>query len=110
MIYLIFLSNLFITVLAEGAVMALLFRKWQFVYYSVLGNVLTNPALNLFLFLAVRWIGVHHYYTLLIPLEIAAILIECYIYQALCRFTIKKALGLSLLANAISFGIGWILF
>ena len=44
MIYLVFVWNLALTVAVEGAVMWLLFRRRDYMYYSLLANVITNPS------------------------------------------------------------------
>jgi hypothetical protein len=49
MIYFRFLVNLLLTILIEGSLTAIIFRRRDYVYYSFLCNILTNPALNLIL-------------------------------------------------------------
>jgi len=106
MIYGVFLLNLAVTVLAEGLVLALLFRRRDFVYYSVLCNLLTNPLLNLTLLLVVRLWGIEYYPAALIALEIAVLLAEAFVLRLLCRFPPLKALLVSGLTNAVSFICG----
>lgn len=110
MIFLIFLGNLAATIIIEGAVIALLFRRHDFVYYSFLCNLLTNPAVNLLLVLAVTALGTAFYYPALAVLEISAVIIEAYVYRMLCGFKTSKALWVSALANAASFLAGFLFY
>ena len=98
-----------LTVAAEGLVMFLLFRSLRFVYYSVLANLLTNPALNVLLSLVTTLLGASAYLPALILLELAAVAAETLVYRTLCDFKPLKALGVSALLNAVSFGLGFAL-
>ena len=112
------LLYLLLTVLLEGAVMLLLFRRWDYVYYSLLCNLLTNPALNFILTLTLSLLTFYGrigseqygvaYYLILLPLELAAVFVEGKVYAKLCDFSLKKALGLSFLLNALSCGAGFL--
>jgi len=95
-----------LTAAAEGLVMLLLFRSPRFVYYSLLANLLTNPALNVLLSLATTLLGAPAYLSALIFLELAAVAAETLVYRTLCDFRPLKALGISALLNAVSFGLG----
>lgn len=106
MIYLVFLWALGLTILVEGAAMALLFGKRRYVYCSLLCNLLTNPALNLLLLLAVNGLGADAYAPALFLLEFAVVLVEGYVIRLLCSFSRRKALAVSLLLNALSFLAG----
>lgn len=106
MIYLTFLWALGLTVLAEGAAMALLFRKWRYVYCSLLCNLLTNPALNFLLLVAVKSFGADAYAPALFVLEAAAVLVEGFVIRLLCGFSRRKAAAVSLFLNALSFLAG----
>ena len=86
MIYIIFIINLLITIIVEGIIIFLLFRKKIYVYYSLLCNMLTNPLLNLLLLFTVKILGQESYFLSLIVLEIAAIITEAIIYELLCDF------------------------
>jgi hypothetical protein len=106
---LVFLSILTITIISEGAVMLLLFRKWKYVYYSLLCNLLTNPALNLILASVYIIFGgaiSGCNYIIIGILEIAVVFIEAHVYKLLCGFEHTKALWVSALLNAVSFGAG----
>ncbi len=110
MILIIFLGNLIATIVIEGAVIALLFRRRDFVYYSFLCNLLTNPAVNLLLALAAAYLGIAFYYPALALLEASAVLVEAYVYRMLCGFKTSKAFWVSALANAASFLAGFLFY
>lgn len=94
------------TVLVEGLAMLLLTRNWRNVWYTVLLNTLTNPAMNLILFFT-GWLGgVKVYYPALTALEILVVLGEGLLLAKLCGWKKGKALAVSLLLNALSFGVG----
>jgi hypothetical protein len=110
MIYIAFLFNLILTIIIEGAVILLLFRRLEFVYYSMLCNILTNPALNLILFIATSILGGFCYETALMILESLAVLVEAYVLKLLCRFTYKKAIAVSGLMNIVSCTAGLLIY
>jgi hypothetical protein len=108
MIVIRLLVYLAVTVLVEGGLMALFFRSRRFVYYSFLCNLLTNPALNLLLLLCVMLLGTAWYWPAVAILALAAVFVEAYVYRLLCDLPFARALGTSVLLNAVSFlaGIG----
>lgn len=110
MIYFYFLVNLLLTILTEGLLTALIFRRRKYVYYSFLCNILTNPTLNLALLVLVNYTGLKYYYTTLAILEIITVIIEAGIWRLLCRFPFLKALSFSLLLNLASFLAGVVLY
>lgn len=106
MIYLLFLVNLSVTSLVEGAIVFLLFKKWDFVYYSLLCNLLTNPAMNLLLLIAVKTAGSAYYGISLVFLETAVVFVEAFLYKILGNLKMPKALLLSVTLNLASFICG----
>ncbi len=110
MVYIIFITNFLLTSFIEGIIIYLLYRKKEFVYYSLLCNMLTNPAMNLLLFFAAKVFGLAYYYLILIVLEIIVVLAEAFIYKLLGNLKTSKSLFLSALLNLSSFLIGWILY
>lgn len=110
MIYRHLLFNLAATLLVEGAIVALWFRRRDYVYYSALCNLLTNPALHLALMAAVRLAGMAYYTTSLIALEALVVLIEAWVLKRLCGFSLAKALLVSCVVNAASFLTGLLLY
>lgn len=110
MIYLVFAWNLALTVVVESAAMGLLFRRRDYMYYSLLANLITNPAVNLLLFFCVRTLG-WSYWLVLGVLETAAVITEAVIYRKICDFGPGTAgwlmaAGVSVFLNLISWGAG----
>lgn len=81
-------------------------RSWRLVYYSLLCNLLTNPAVNFFLLLIVGQLGMGLYWPSFIFLEIAVVFTEALVYRGLCGYGFARALGLSALLNAVSCLLG----
>ena len=106
MIYLLFFWYLLITAAVEGAVILIVFRRKLFVYYSLLCNLLTNPAMNLLLLVFSNVYGPRAYYPALLLLEVAVVAIEAGVYRFLCGFGPRKCVLLSLGLNASSFAVG----
>ncbi len=105
MIYLTFLLWLLLTIIIEGAVILLIFRRRKFVYYSLLCNVLTNPALNLILLVSVYSFGISTYYPVLFLCEIIVVLVEGFVYKYICGFRFSKSIILSIVLNACGAGL-----
>lgn len=110
MIFLVFAGNLAATIIIEGALIALLFRRRDFAYYSFLGNLLTNPVLNLMILLVITYLGKALYYPALALLEVSAVITEACVFKRLCVFTTAKALWVSAFANAVSFCAGLLFY
>ena len=108
MVYLLFAVDLGVTILVEGLLVLLWSRKWDFVYYSLLGNLLTNPAMNLLLLAAVHTFGSASYAVTLLFLEAAAVAVEALLYRMLGNLKISHAVLLSVTLNLASFlsGLG----
>ena len=100
------ISALLITLIIEGAAILVIFRRKKYVYYSVLCNLLTNPALNLFLAASVTVFGERSYYPVLIIGELAVVFVEAIVYMYICGFKMRKSILLSALLNALSFAAG----
>ena len=109
MIYLIFLICLLLTIFLEGVIILFLFRRPIYVYYSVLCNLLTNPALNLVLSVSIYLWGARVYYPVLVLCEVIVIIIEAIVYSYLCRLRFSKSIALSFLLNGVSCVSGVIL-
>jgi hypothetical protein len=108
LLYTVF-TALLATVLLEGLMMLMLFRNWRYFYYILLCNLLTNPAINIILYV-VYYFFPSAYYSALISLEIIVVLIEARILKLLCGFTVKKSLLVSFVLNAFSYFVGLLLF
>lgn len=102
----ILIQNLLLTCLMEGSVIGFLYRRKDYIYYSVLCNILTNPALNLIVILIVQLAGDTWYKPSVILLEIVVVWIEAFVYKMLCQFSLKKAFILSLGLNSFSYVAG----
>ncbi|MEA4911104.1 MAG: hypothetical protein VB092_00630 [Oscillospiraceae bacterium] len=106
------LRALALTVVVEGVLMLALSRRPIFVYYSFLGNLLTNPALNLLLIgAALVWLPEQKplFLAALAALECAAAAVEALLYRRLCDYSAARAVLVSVLLNAASFSVGWAL-
>ena len=94
-----------LTAAIEGAIVFALFRKPAFVYYSLLWNLLTNPALNLCLLLATACLGAAYAPSVLVG-EICVFAAEALLIRMLLGLPPGKSAALSLLLNAASFLAG----
>ena len=105
--YLVILCQLVFTILIEGSVMIVWKFSKEALGYSVLANLMTNPPLNLLLlYLSTRGIGLFATLGIRLGLEIIVILAEALAYMGMMKLDIKKALGISLVLNLVSFGTG----
>ena len=109
-LYSAFLRALLLTVVIEGVAISVLFRCGKYVYYSVLCNLLTNPAMNLLLAISLSIFGEGAYYLTLVVVELAVIFVEAAVYNYICAFGMKKATLLSILLNALSFAVGILVY
>lgn len=100
--------NLLLTVLIEGALVFLCFRKAGLIYRSLLCNLLTNPALNLAMLYVLRS-APGFYWIALLLLESAAVLVEALVYRKTTDWSVRRALLVSLLLNGCSCAAGFIL-
>lgn len=108
------LTALILTIVIEGIAILLIKKKKEYLGYSVLVNLITNPPLNLIV------LKIEHSNTIpwtwffiggstapyIITLEIIVVLIEAVCYNAMTGMGMKKALGLSFALNAISYLAG----
>ncbi len=101
-----FFLALGLTILVEALLMLALYRRLDYAYFTVLCNLLTNPALNLLLALGVRVAGPAAYGPVLGVLEWLAVMIEAYVLRLLCGWKTGQAIGIALLLNAASFCTG----
>ena len=106
MAILLFTGLLLLTIVIEGVAIFLLYHRKDYLYYSCLCNLLTNPALNAILAVAVAIYGEVVYYPALICTEVAVLFIEAYVYRYLGDFKLASSIMLSAFLNSLSFGIG----
>jgi len=105
-LYLVFLWSLLLTITIEGLVIFVIFRCKQYVYYSLLCNLLTNPALNLMLGIFVWIFGERAYLPTLVIVELAVIFVEAAVYRYICGFGMRKSVMLSACLNFLSLSTG----
>lgn len=105
-IALILFASLALTVFAEGVLTAIWFKNGRMVYFSVLCNLITNPALNILVIAAVSAFGAAAYVPAVTLMELAVVAVEAYIWRSLCRFSWGKALWIAFITNLLSFGAG----
>ena len=98
-----------LTAAVEGVIILLLTGRMRCLLYSLLCNLLTNPALNLTLWLASSVYGEAVRLPLLLALELAAVLTEAAVYRLLCRWSFGRALLVSAALNLASFLAGVLL-
>jgi len=104
-----FLCALLLTEVIE-CLLAALFRSRRLVHAVFLVNLLTNPSLNLVLFLYATFIGQHGIWVLIAFAEVVIWLVEARLLVALTGCSGRAALARSLLFNAASFGVGLAVF
>ena len=97
------------TITVEGIIILLKYRRRDYVYYSLLCNVITNPMLNLLLYLLLWQLGSEIYLPALVILEIIVVVVEANIYKVICNFSRKEAYKLSIILNLSSYLIGLII-
>lgn len=105
-----FIRAFLLTAAVEALVMLLLCRNPRYMYYSLLCNLLTNPAMNVALWLLTGALGVQFYAVILLALEAAVVVVEGAVYHSLIGWRWGKALLASLLLNAASFLVGRVLY
>lgn len=114
MIYLLrmFGISLLMTLLVEGLVAFLWGLRGKKSFLLVLlVNVLTNPLAVLVYWLYQVYAGAHSLPVQVI-IELAVVIVEAYIYRSFAedgRFQIPRPIGLAIVANVLSWGIGRIL-
>jgi len=105
-----FLLALLLTLVVEAGVAWLFgFRSGRDQLTLALVNVITNPALNVFLLL-LSWLGVEVTLGLVTLLEVPVVLAEWGLLVYAFGGPRRKLLALSLAANAVSFVAGVVLF
>ena len=104
------LLALALTILIEGCgafLLGIRTRRGQAVV--LLANVITNPVLQCTLTAVSFFWSPSLYYYFLIPLEVAAVIVEGRLYKSFLQLKLNPFL-FSLLLNAGSFGLGKLIF
>lgn len=104
------LLALALTVAVEGLLMLVLTHSRRFAYYSLLCNMLTNPPLNLTVLLLAPYISGGAYVFAVAALELAVVAVEGAVLRRLTRWPARRAYGVALLLNAVSFAFGLMIF
>ncbi len=105
-IALILFASLALTIFAEGLLTAIWFKSGRMVYFSVLCNLITNPALNILVIASVSAFGAAAYVPAAALLEFFAVAAEAYIWKSLCGFSRRGALWTAFITNLLSFAAG----
>ncbi len=103
-----YLIPLLLTVIIELIVVKVIMPKEKIFINVLLVNLLTNPALNIF----VRWLVINSYeniWPIIIVLEILIFVFEGIFYKFLFSTNYKKGILTSFLANGISFLFSFII-
>lgn len=98
-----------LTLLIEIALAAVFFGGKRNLYAVFLCNLLTNPALNVIITVAVSLLGQFIYWPAVILLEILVFIAEAYVLRLLAMPTAKKAIAMSAVLNSASFIAGLII-
>jgi hypothetical protein len=107
---LLWMLTAFCVTMATEIAISLLFRSRRLCYAVLLGNLLTNPALNLVLLIYLYLVGQSGYFTLLVILELVVIVVEAIVIHLVAELIWPKAFGLSVLFNTVSFLVGMLLW
>ena len=105
-------TALTVTCLLEGAVICCFPPRFTWFRFSLIANVVTNPAVNLVLWgvLAIFPVNDGVYWCCFVLLELLVVAVEGWIYLRCTEESWRRCFLASLFANAVSCGAGWILF
>ncbi|MBQ7703211.1 MAG: hypothetical protein IJT40_02430 [Firmicutes bacterium] len=115
--YLLIFGALLLTILIEGVAIYLIKKDKRYVGYSVLVNLITNPAVNLVIFRVNHdfWLWRRWFFRgemtapYIIVMEIIVVVIEAVCYRAMTGESMTKSLKLSFILNLISYVLGLVL-
>ena len=106
-IVLVLFISCLLTVLIELIPAAFMPERKKWMKTSIFCNVITNPVLNLFMFVV---LGTDVYLTYIMAFGIAAEIVvafsEAYIYKNMIGVSWKKSIKFSFAANSLSFVVG----
>ena len=101
---------LFLTIVVEGLLAWLFLKDKHDIIKVILVQCMTNPALNLIIYINRVYGGIDEV-LLTVLLEIVVVIVEAVIYQKQFSYkNAKKAWWFSIVANAVSVGLGLLLF
>ncbi len=112
--YITVLAALILTIIVEGAAILIIKRRKEYFGYSVLVNMITNPVINVTImmvdnipaFWGSRFFTGYPIAPYVLVMEAAAVVVEAFCYRGMTGMAMKKALGLSLILNLLSFAAG----
>jgi len=102
------IKALMLTIIIEGIVIFLLKRKFIFVLYSIIINIITNLSLNIIVSNCLQsnlWI----YIIGVVILEIVVLFAEVLMYNIIIK-KFKESFILSLILNVISLSFGFLMY
>jgi hypothetical protein len=105
------LSALIPTIVIESVPLLFFSPRRRWLSVGLLCNVLTNPLLNcLQIVFYLLWPNTVALWSFILILELLVVWGEAWFYRNLLKVTSGKALMVSLLCNALSFGLGLLLY
>ena len=104
------LLPLFLTIVVEGLLSWLFLKDKHDIIKVILVQCMTNPVLNLIVYLN-RVYGLVDEVVLTVLLEVVVVVVEAVIYRKqFSHKNVGKAWWFSIVANAVSVGLGFLLF
>ena len=99
------------TIILESIPVLVVHHKLAWWKASLICNVVTNPILNVVIFLLTAILQSNDViYPVILVLECAVVLIEAYFYQRMLNSRFTACLVFSLIANLLSFSAGMFLY
>lgn len=105
--------------LVKALVMTVLLESIAIIYFKprkrvllagLLGNILTNPLVNLVaITVGIKWGGTV-YVIAVLCCELLAIIVEAKVYRVLTGLTVRRCFMISIIANCLSYFIGLMLY
>lgn len=102
------INSFLLTMIIEFCIIKLFFLKKKIFISVLLMNLLTNP-LVVYLYCLMLMFNFKYIFQVTIFMEIMVCIIEGIGYKYLLNISLKKAFGISILANAIAYIIGLII-
>ena len=99
-------QTLLLTCAAEACPVLFMKRRKEWFGSGLLCNVLTNPLLNVCLWLVQAHCSRSVWWCAVLVGEIAVVFTEALLYRAMVSVSYKRCLAQSLLCNAVSFVVG----
>lgn len=101
---------LFLTCITEAVVQSFLKDRKKWIISGLLGNVVTNPLLNVIVLILYAFVDSECVlYSIIILLECVILFTEAGLYKLMLNKTYKACLLVSAACNAVSFSVGLLL-